>query len=357
MKINGAQVIPYALPLRRPLPGAGATERIRRGLLLRVHGNGDSTGWGEAAPLPGFSRESLDDTTSALHAFAASILQAGELPTGTVPLLAASGALTRDAPPSARFACETALLALAQAQTGVAWHAELVENALPVIPVSALLDDEGDDVVTSACAALEAGHTGAKLKVGRRPVAEDAACCRRIVQATDGRLRLRLDANRTWTFDAAVAFADAVSGLPVDYVEEPLHDVSLLPAFVRTTGVRLALDETLRDNEAPPAAKDVAAVWVIKPTLTGGVAATLALARAARRGGRAVVISSAFESSSGLRSLAQLAAAVQDAGTHAGLGTADWFARDTLGGALVSGGGIDVADALHMPVIAEEGSP
>jgi len=39
----------------------------RRGLLLRLEGADGAVGWGEAAPLPGFSTETLDEATHRLR--------------------------------------------------------------------------------------------------------------------------------------------------------------------------------------------------------------------------------------------------------------------------------------------------
>src|SRR5690625_2713010 len=47
----------YALPLRTRISAA----EKRTGVLMRLVGKDDFVGWGEAAPLPGFSGETVDD--------------------------------------------------------------------------------------------------------------------------------------------------------------------------------------------------------------------------------------------------------------------------------------------------------
>ena len=60
MKIRRTDVYRYTLPLKEPLTLRGETFAEREGLLLRVESDTGAHGWGEAAPLPGFSTENCD---------------------------------------------------------------------------------------------------------------------------------------------------------------------------------------------------------------------------------------------------------------------------------------------------------
>ena len=62
--------------------------------------------------------------------------------------------------------------------------------------------------------------------------------------------------------------------LALDYIEEPLKDKTQLAAFARSSHVPLALDETLREPEAERYCK-FADVYVLKPTLSGGMTGTI----------------------------------------------------------------------------------
>ncbi len=61
MKPAGFRLYRYHLPLSEPLQSKGTTLRHREGLLVELAGDGGAVGWGEAAPLPGFSRENPDE--------------------------------------------------------------------------------------------------------------------------------------------------------------------------------------------------------------------------------------------------------------------------------------------------------
>ncbi|MBI5868257.1 MAG: hypothetical protein HZB43_08240, partial [candidate division Zixibacteria bacterium] len=53
--------IPYSSRLPKPIVTAHGAYHERNGLLLVVNAGGDDCGLGDLAPLPGFSKESLDE--------------------------------------------------------------------------------------------------------------------------------------------------------------------------------------------------------------------------------------------------------------------------------------------------------
>ena len=64
----------YQLPFTQPLTFHGKVEVAREGLLVRV-----DKGWGEIAPLPGFSRESLAEAQAESLACLAQLARLGAL--------------------------------------------------------------------------------------------------------------------------------------------------------------------------------------------------------------------------------------------------------------------------------------
>ena len=84
--------------LEREVGNAHARWKTRRSVLVTIEDASGQRGRGEAAPLPGVSRESLDDVISALRALEGSF-EPSELD-------------VRNLPPSLRFAIESALLDL-----------------------------------------------------------------------------------------------------------------------------------------------------------------------------------------------------------------------------------------------------
>ncbi len=166
-------------------------------------------------------------------------------------------------------------------------------------------------VARHASDARARGYRAVKLKVGGRPLADDIARVRAVADALGPGVALRLDANRAWTLDEALRFAEAVSALPIALLEEPLADPERLSELAERSRLPLGLDETLV-GAAPEdlAAYGFARTLVLKPTLLGGVRACLRWADAAHALGMSVLVSSAFESGIGTRQAVALASVV-----------------------------------------------
>jgi len=309
--ICDAQLYRYCLPLKIPLSVGDRTLTERRGLFLRVGGADGEEGWGEAAPLPGFSSETFDD------AWASSRQLVTTLPGTALPDAGLEDMLRTfadgDLPPSVRFALESAVLELWAAFRGTS-----VRHALggrqDTVSVNALIGDAEGQLEEEGKRIRAAGYQAVKLKVGRDDIDTDVDRVHRLRAAIGEDVALRLDANRGWAFAEAVSFAEALGNFPVAYVEEPLRDPDRLAEFVDATGLPVALDETTREGLPAEIGGDleVRAV-VLKPTLLGGLSETRRWAKWADARGAMPVVSASYESGVGMRMLLALAASLSDA--------------------------------------------
>lgn len=325
MTITETELSFYRLPLTEPLPVEGHTLTERRGLLLRVKGSGEAEGWGDAAPLPGFSVETLEEATADARRVS-TVLPETELPADAPDDF--FDRLPASLSPSVRFAVESAVVALcaASGRTSVldGW-----DGARDTVPLNGLITDPTVDLGEEVERIRDVGYASVKLKVGREDADVEAACTRRLHELLGPDVNLRLDANRGWTYDDAIAFANALGDVPLSYVEEPLRDPTRLADLVDVTGLPVALDETTRET-GPDALTDAAHLEavVLKPTLLGGIAAARRWARWARTRDVQPVVSASYESGVGLRMLVYLAASLSDA--PAGLSTYGHLDTDVL---------------------------
>jgi O-succinylbenzoate synthase len=351
MRLVGLDLHRFRLPLDAPEAVAGRPLVERRGLLLRAELQGGAAGWGEASPLPGFSRESTDDALRQLRALRAAL--SGRDLRGA---LALCGGLH----PSAAFGLETCLLAAEAAARGGALRA-LLGGGGSRVPVCAYLGDAAAGLRAAAEGARRGGYACVKIKVGRQPVALDLAAVREASCVLGSAVRLRLDANRAWGRGEAEAFCAGLAGLPVDYVEEPLRDPLEAASLAGRSPVALAADETAVEyGERLWEACGPFGAVVLKPTLLGGLRRAAELAAAARARGSQVAISSSYESGVGALALAELSAAL-GAGP-AGLDPVRRLARDTVEpGVSIEGGFIDLdvsgmeRQAVDMSVLEDAG--
>ena len=333
MKISELNIFRFTLALRQPLVIGkhGLTERT--GLIVKLHTENDHVALGEISPLPGLSRETMTQAEAEI-ARLRSLVTGRDMPDNLEEL---SGGFDRwlggyNMAPSVRFGFETACLNLMAVAQGVPLCKLISESSRDSISVNGLLTGSHNEIMDKAARLLDMGYTAFKLKVGRSSVRQDAETTLAIRGLIGDSALLRLDANRAWSIDDALAFDHAVAGHKIDYIEEPVRSLSLLKKLINETGVSLpiALDESLLEltSQALASLSRIVAI-VLKPTLWG-LEKAVQVARAATGLGITPVVSSSFESGVGLKTLAHMAAAVNVTDVPAGLDTLDWFEEDLL---------------------------
>ncbi|MBN1467027.1 o-succinylbenzoate synthase [candidate division KSB1 bacterium] len=313
----------YSLPFIRPIRMVGRTLTTRDGLLVELQTVDGRVAFGDVAPFPGLSDESLDSAAAQLR-HACALLQGKVLQQDD--LRQVDPLPEEKLHPSVRYGIESAVLDLAAQERGVAIAALFAGSPADEITLNALVDDEAEAAVC-ALKLVESGYKTLKIKVGRDNMAAEIQMVRDIQAAVGRQIKLRLDANRAWSLQQAICFGHGVSDLTIDYIEEPLVDAHAMATFHAETGIPIALDESLRILDSP-ARPGVVAV-IIKPGIHGGFFESVQLIEKARALSIRPVISSAFLSAVGLRVAAQLAAAYAPDDV-CGLATSRWLAQDFI---------------------------
>ncbi len=337
-------IVPYALPVRRPFVTGAAEHAVRRGWLVRVAGDDDpaTAGWGEAAPLAGHGGEDPAALTAALRTFAAAVAdpEAAHLidgtPPGWAPLHTLSRRLFPRAPafPCACAAFDLALADLLARRTGLPLARWLSRAARPRVAVNAVIDAvAADDAGAHASAAVAAGFRTLKVKLTPDRDA-DARRLAAIREAAGPHIALRGDANGSWGVDEAI---DRLRGLvPFDlaYVEQPVAaaDVAGLARVRRHADVPIAADEALLFPHGPGIdavlAAEAADVVVLKPSLLGGPSAAWAAAIAAAARGVAVTVTTSLDGAVGRHGALAVAAALYPPPGACGLATGGLLETD-----------------------------
>lgn len=248
----------------------------RQGFIIQLERSG-KMGFGEIAPLPTFSAETLEMAEQQLKRWCQSPTQNME-----------------DLYPSVAFGLSCAL-------------AELEGN----------LDEEGafesallcdGNMATFKAKLAQTGSSLAKIKIGFDAKQEGLLANRLLTEFPQ--LQLRLDANRAWQLDQAVEFAQQIAKplrSRIQFIEEPCQIPSLSRQFAQLTGIAIAWDETVREADFCVKKEPYLSAIVIKPTLVGALAKCIDFIQQAHQQGLQVVISSSIESSLGLSQLARIA--------------------------------------------------
>jgi len=310
-------VVSTARTLPRPVQNARLTWTERASCLITLESDDGVSGRGEAAPLPGFSPESLQACQQALTALDLSdIAERLEPDQDLIGELGRASVRIPPNLPAARAALEGALLELWARAAGVpAWQLLLPAGPAPLQPagpppfsraVAALLMGEPEQALEQALAARARGVTTFKFKIGRAGALDRELVAVEQLRRELGPLaRLRLDANQALSVVEAQHYLPRFAECELEFIEEPCAPAQL--AQLSELGLPWALDESLAAG-AEPRAGDRAVI--LKPTLVGGIARCFALARAAQAIGAQVILSHAFEGPLGLGLSAALALSI-----------------------------------------------
>jgi O-succinylbenzoate synthase len=275
----------YSLQFRHPVRTSRGAWTAREGLFVRIERQDGTFGFGEAAPVPSFGRETIGEAEA---------------------LCRSLGAHVND-----------------QVLSQVPGHLCTLRNALacamagaPGVPrqgslgVAALLPS-GRAALADAPPKADAGFRVFKWKVGVGPSDDEMAILDDLIGALPGSSRIRLDANGAWDRRTAEKWLSRVADRPVEFVEQPVAPDSKgaednLLGLAADYPVPIALDESIASDE--DAGRWLGLGWkgffVIKPSLVGEVRG--ALGRLASAHAR-VVFSSALETGIGAQAALRMA--------------------------------------------------
>ena len=269
----------------------------------------DKTGYGEIAPLPGFSPESVEEAGALAKEMMSAWLESTQFH-------------YQDACPS--VACG---LSMAEMELNQQLPLEGNYNTAPLC--------KGDAEDLWPALSNMPGDKIAKVKVGRYEPIRDGMMVSLLLESMPD-LQLRLDANRAWTREQADKF---ISYLPqslrhrIVFIEEPCHKPSDSLSFSLDSGVFIAWDETLQDGAQQPgfSVADLTGgrALIIKPMVLGSLAYCQSLIEQANAMNMQVVVSSSIESSLGLTQLARWATLVAP-NSIPGLDTVDLFQEQLI---------------------------
>ncbi|MCP4087944.1 MAG: o-succinylbenzoate synthase [Actinomycetia bacterium] len=345
MVVTTARVQRWQVPLRTPFVNARGPVKTRSGALLRVEVGNGLVGWGEAAPLDGFSPETLHDVVAALEVWAGDVV--GRPLTALPAVDSRGGGTARSAATSAALDV-VARRADCSLATLLAWPG----SARPVVATNVVVGSvDPVEAARAAEAGVSRGHRTVKLKVGHGSVGDDVKLVGAVRAAVGPDIAIRIDANGVWTEPTAVATLDRLASFVIEYVEDPVIGAEALARVRAATTVPIALDEPLRtaavlDQHLMERSIDIA---VLKPTALGGPVEAMALARRAAASDVGTIVTSFLDAAVGRAVALAVAAALPDGGA-AGLATGDLLATDIAAGHPVVDGAMALGPTVGLGV-------
>ena len=268
---------------------AHGTWADRDGVIVRLQNEGGAAGFGEAAAIPWFGTETVEELETACRELGEKV-DASRL--AAVPEKLSSLRNALDA-----------------AQRELGGSAPKIETMS--LGVAALLP-AGRNAISEMARKAEAGFRIFKWKVGVADAADELALLDDVCAALPSGGKLRLDANGAWDRRVAERWLERCAERPVEFVEQPCferlarHEAAskriddMLLGLAEDYPTPIALDESLvRDGDV---ARWLGAGWrgvfVVKPSLFADVDRVLAQLAKAKA---SVVFSSALETAVGAR--------------------------------------------------------
>ena len=258
----------YRTPFKNPFKTSSGTFSNREGIILSFEYDGVKA-LGEVAPLPGFSRESLDQVEVILQQNKQYLEQA---------FLSGDGRQIINVLdqihgfPSLSFGLDTL------------WHdfqAKKVNKSLseflfglkkPSIKCNATIGIQSEEeIISQIDKKKREGFETFKLKVGSDFSKEKSVL--EFIRKTYPGIKLRIDANQAWDKETAVRNLNSIEGLKIEYCEQPVsaENIEALNWVKERTEIKIAADESLGNKTRATALieQNYCDLIIIKPALMG----------------------------------------------------------------------------------------
>ncbi|MGB7444480.1 MAG: o-succinylbenzoate synthase [Coleofasciculaceae cyanobacterium] len=303
----------YHRPFKHPLTTSHGKWDIREGIILRLTDKTGQIGWGEIAPIPWFSSETLEQAKDFCQQLPSEITETDIF--SIPPQLSAC-----------QFAFESA------------WE-EIGENSPhhPIIPsphhplTYSYLLPAGKTALHSWQTAWQQGYRTFKWKIGVAQFEKELDIFEQLGQALPQSAQLRLDANGGLSPQVAqqwLRISDA-TGI-VEFIEQPLppEQFELMLEMSTQYDQAIALDESVATLQQLQACYEQGwrGIFVVKPAIAGS---PRSLRKFCKEQAIEMVFSSALETAVGRKAALQLAAQLSHPQRAVGFALEHWFDEES----------------------------
>jgi len=329
MRLASVEVIPYALPFKKPYVTARGTLTRREMVLLRLRDEDGLIGLGEAVPLSMRGGTTLARVAAELEA----LDDLDELREEWLPSLS----------PPASCAVLTALMDLRGRRTAAA-RGSHAESGDPVPCNATLIAGEPAAVAEDALRWAAEGFATFKLKLG---AGDDVGQARAVREAVGAGSRIRIDANAAWDVPAAVRTLRELEELDVELAEQPVATLEGMTEVAAATAIPIAGDESVASRADAKRAKEAGACSLagVKLSKVGGPEEAIAIAEILPS-----YLSSALDGPVGIAAAAEVAQTLREQAGGEGIGLAHGLATQRLFASTVAAVECELRDGmLHPP--------
>jgi L-alanine-DL-glutamate epimerase-like enolase superfamily enzyme len=334
VRIASVEVVPYALPFRKPYVTARGTLERRETALLRLRSEEGLVGLGEAVPLSLRGGASLAQVVEELER----LREREALDEATL----GSEAVALSAP--ARCAALTALMDL-RGRRAVAEHGRPAEAVAAPVRCNATLVAAAPAAVAAEAEEWAAdGFSSFKLKLG---TGEDVGQVRAVRDAVGDQASIRIDVNGCWDLATAKRRLAELEPLDIELAEQPVATIGEAAELAASTLIPIAADESVatRADAERAAVAGACAITGIKLAKVGGPETAIEIAEVLP-----AYLTSALDGPVGIAAAAQVADTLAEAGARPGTALAHGLATQRLFASTIAEEGPELrGDMLHPP--------
>jgi len=320
----------YKLTFHQPLHTAQCSFTEREGLLINCDYLAFSC-YGDVAPLPGYSKESLTDVIDQLVKYQNTIDRYFMQDKSYADWKTFADSL--DLYPSLRFGLDTFLFDRLSKIRGIPFNTHISAKKTDTVPVNTVFG-LGDlpNIIDDCKQSWSEGYRTFKFKIGwdfekELKIVEE-------IRNTLPSANIRLDANQAWQVNEAIQNLHKLSHLNIEYCEQPVESENIkgLAEIKRITNVPIAADEAATNKEAVGKLIDLDAVdvLVLKPMLIGSLDDIFQIVNEAHEKDIETVFTTSLESGVGRLATAHLASIMGSSKYAHGLATGKYFKNDIL---------------------------
>ncbi len=315
----------YRLNFRIPAGTSRGILKNKETWILYLEDELGGQGIGECGLLKGLSWDDRPEYEEILTELCSEITQSGRIP-----------ALDNYKEwPSIRFGLEMARLDLKNGGSG-RYYASAFTKGKQNIPINGLIwMGSKEQMLVQVEEKIKMGFNCLKMKVGAIDFREELDVLQFIRDRfSAGDLILRVDANGAFTPGNAMDYLEALAELELHSIEQPIRPGQWyeMAKLIEKSPVPIALDEELIPIHSSQVKQEMLDIIrppyiILKPSFTGGFAASEEWIQMAERKGIGWWITSALESNIGLNAIAQWTATLPTEG-HQGLGTGGLYTNN-----------------------------
>lgn len=317
----------YHLPFADSLQTSKITFETRDGIIIECVTDQFQC-YGDVAPLPGYSKETLDDVQKVLSNKKDTLESKLSTTTNNIVDCLQDFYKEEDIPNTLQFGLDSVAYQIQAFNSGKNLREHLFSAAPDKIPVNAIVSLQSEDYAADIQKHISEGFQTIKFKIGINFELEFNRLQK--IRADFPDLIIRLDANQAWTIETASRNCQKLESLNIEYCEEPLNKPTPgnFEILNSNTQLPLALDDSLYQVSYWPNLLPYTSYLIIKPMFLGSFTKIFETKRFADTHNNKAIFTTSLESGIGRRVTAVLASGKGSPQIAHGLTTGKLLAKD-----------------------------